>query len=314
MMTAANAEDHALNLYSSGARQILFYLEALARIYRNIHNKKRFERMRVAFKMLEDQLGQIDYYDGFIKELSQQKEFPPVLLNNLKQHYGEALLNTNQILIDEKWMTDGFPLINTIYAKLETAGWKDAGGDRNAVAQTIIDQIEFVQNSYENGSLNFHSIENGVHEFRRQLRWISIYAQSLNGLIQLKTLEIANPALEIYQTKEVLQNPYNKMPEPGQNLKPLYIEAQNFYALSWIIDKGGQLKDEALRIIIIEDALRETKFVAEKEVKPAARKLAINSKHSLSDVKEEMEVFADDFIFNHHILRRIKRDLNRAIW
>ena len=75
-----SVKERALALYQSPARQILFYLQALTHIYEEMHNRKRFEKMRLAFKSLEDQLGKVDYYDGFIKEFSVQENFQKISL------------------------------------------------------------------------------------------------------------------------------------------------------------------------------------------------------------------------------------------
>ena len=47
----------------------LFMLEGLAKLYAEIHNKKKFTKLKVHFKLVEDALGAIDYYDAFANEL-----------------------------------------------------------------------------------------------------------------------------------------------------------------------------------------------------------------------------------------------------
>lgn len=310
---AKNLEDPALALYQSNTRQVLFYLEALARIYRNIHNFKRFERLRIIFKVIEDQLGRIDYYDGFIKELSIQENFPAILLDNLKEHYSGELKALNRMLQKQDWINDDSSMIKKIWEELEDADWKEPMEDRCAVGETIIADADLIEASYDDGILNFRSLENGVHKFRRELRWISIYAQALDGLIQLRRIDTPNPKLVVYLSKEVIANPFNKLPPLADDIEPIYIQAPNFYALSWLIEEGGKLKDEGLRVICIEDAIREVNFVEEKEVKQTARRLAVNSTHSLRQIKEKMEILADDFIHDARVLWRIKRDIRRSI-
>jgi hypothetical protein len=191
----------ALVIYKSSARQSLFYLQALARIYKETHNKKRFEKMRLAFKMFEDQLGKIDYYDGFIKMFSKNKAVPKSIIQNLKQHYDIELNNLNELLLEHNWINAEKPKINSIQKELATASWKKVEEERSAIAKVFIKYIEEIEYKYEIGILNFNDLEHGVHEFRRQLRWISIYAQALNGLVQLKPIENSHPSLNTYLTK-----------------------------------------------------------------------------------------------------------------
>jgi hypothetical protein len=314
LLTAASrSSTAALGFYQSPARQYLFYLEALTLIYKDIHNRKRFEKMRAAFKSLEDQLGKIDYFDSFIKEFSAQKDFPVPLLENLKQHYTEELNLLYKLLKKDGWLGDDASMLKWINKKLETAGWLKALKDRKEIAKVIIREIKKITDEYASGKLNFKTIENGVHEFRRRLRWISIYAQALDGLIQLAMEENTDPQLAIYLTKETLESPFNKLPENKTGLAPIIIRSTNFYALSWLIAESGRLKDEGLRIICVEDAIRETRSATDDAAKQMSRKLAVNSKHTLHEIKEQMKLLADDFINTNQILMRIEQDISVSI-
>lgn len=313
LKNAAKSKEPAVTLFQSNARQILFYLEALTRIYKNIHNKKRFDRMRLMFKSLEDQLGKIDYYNAFIKEFSAQKNFPEVLLNNLIQHYNNELSVLESLLINDGWINEKKSIITIIKVELETASWLSSEDEQVEIGESIINQIDEIEDKYESGILNFNDLENGVHEFRRQLRWISIYAQALNGLVQLKFIENSHAKMDIYLTKEVVTSPFNKMPPLLPNLKPISIQSTNFYSLSWLIAESGNLKDEGLRIICIENAIKETAFVPEKDLKKKTKQLAINSHRSPRQIKEEMEILVDNFIHEAKVLQRIKRDIKRSI-
>lgn len=310
---ASQSSSPALSFYQSPARQYLFYLEALAIIYRSIRNKKRFEKLRNAFKTLEDQLGKIDYFDSFIKEFSAQKDFPVVLLDNLKQHYTAELNVLLQLLNKTGWLGDPASELKWIRKKLKTAKWLNARADQKKIAAVIIREIKKINSDYISGKLNFETIEKGVHEFRRQIRWISIYAQALDGSIQLAMEENTDPQLTRYLTKETLESPFNKLPELKTGIVPIYIRSTNFYALSWLIAESGKLKDEGLRIICLEDAIRETKLAAGDVAKQMAKELAISSQLSLHEIKDRMKLLVDDFINKNQILMRIKQDILASI-
>lgn len=312
--TLPDSKERALTFYKTPARQYLFYLEALTHIYKMMHNKKRFERMRLSFKSLEDQLGKIDYYDGFIKEFSVQENFPPILLNCLKKHFNKELNNLDVLLTTEGWMTTEKSTIEGIRSALSDTDWLSAREERKAIGKTIVEMIELIKSDYHTGKLNFSDIENGVHKFRREVRWISIYAQALDGLIQLKPEVVADPDLMTYQTKEVVESPFNVLPVPKNEIQPIYIDTPVFYALSWIIAESGRLKDSGLRIIILEDAIRETHYVSEKEVKALTRILAVKSNKSLKEIKLTMKVIADKFILHDKVLDRIMDDIRLSIY
>jgi hypothetical protein len=300
----------AIFIYKSKARQSLFYFQALARIYKGIHNKKRFEKMRLAFKMFEDQLGKIDYYDGFVKILSKNKAVPKSIIQNLKQHYDLELNNLKELLLEHNWINTEKSKIVSIQNELATASWKNQEEERGAIAQVFIKHIEEIEYKYEIGILNFNDLEHGVHEFRRQLRWISIYAQALNGLIQLKSIENSHPTIDLYLTKQVLEGPFNKMPEVVSISKSICFQAANFYALSWMIAESGQLKDEGLSTVCLETVMAEI-GLSDKEIQDLLKKIHGNTKRSPKQVKEEMEVITDTFLYDAKILLRLKRDIFR---
>jgi hypothetical protein len=285
-------------------------LQALARIYKGIHNKKRFEKMRLAFKMFEDQLGKIDYYDGFVKILSKNKAVPKSIIQNLKQHYDLELNNLKELLLEHNWINTEKSKVVSIQNELATASWKNQEEERGAIAQVFIKHIEEIEYKYEIGILNFNDLEHGVHEFRRQLRWISIYAQALNGLIQLKSIENSHPTIDLYLTKQVLEGPFNKMPEVVSISKSICFQAANFYALSWMIAESGQLKDEGLSTVCLETVMAEI-GLSDKEIQDLLKKIHGNTKRSPKQVKEEMEVITDTFLYDAKILLRLKRDIFR---
>src|SRR5882757_1485380 len=73
---AAVQKNPALWLYKNNLRTPFFMLEALAKLYAGIHNKKKFTKLNEQFKLIEDTLGAIDYYDAFANEFKANKKIP----------------------------------------------------------------------------------------------------------------------------------------------------------------------------------------------------------------------------------------------
>ncbi|MEP6700810.1 MAG: hypothetical protein ABJA85_05825, partial [Bacteroidota bacterium] len=78
-------ENPALSLYGQNVRTPIFMLEALARVYKNLHDKKLFEKLNEDFKVFEDMLGAVDYYDGFDKEFSANEKIPAAITGFVKR-------------------------------------------------------------------------------------------------------------------------------------------------------------------------------------------------------------------------------------
>ena len=95
---AAKQKNPALWLYSNDARTPLFMLEGLAKLYTQVHNKKKFTKLKEQFKLLEDGLGAIDYYDSFAKEFVKNKKIPAALTNYIQAQSREKVQSLNEIL------------------------------------------------------------------------------------------------------------------------------------------------------------------------------------------------------------------------
>src|SRR5450432_3807565 len=73
---ASKQKNPALWLYRNNARTPLFMLESLAKMYTCFHNRKKFNKIKEHFKLLEDTLGAIDYYDMMAKDLVNYDKVP----------------------------------------------------------------------------------------------------------------------------------------------------------------------------------------------------------------------------------------------
>src|SRR5580765_4978746 len=98
MANASVQPDPALWLYQNNARTPLFMLEGLARLYSGLHNKKRFYKIGMHFKLLEDALGAIYYYDGFAKLFEQDKKVPAAVTKAVQAKSLEKAKLLNKLL------------------------------------------------------------------------------------------------------------------------------------------------------------------------------------------------------------------------
>ncbi|WP_017259040.1 hypothetical protein [Pedobacter arcticus] len=302
---AKEAQNPALTFYSSNARQILFYLEALSRIYKEIHNEKLFKGFKNDFKSLEDQLGKIDYFDAYYKELAVLPSFPKKISEHLRVNYQQELQKLGNLLVANRWLDNKLVEINE---ELIKADWLSPDDDRKAVAKTIAKEIKSIEKDYKTGELNFKDLEHGVHEFRRQIRWISIYAQALDGLIQLKPDDLSQK-LSVYLTKDIIESKFNVMPSSKNLTETINISQAAFYALSWMIAKSGDLKDEGLKLICVEECMKAINFLPELEIEAKAKRLLPDLKVTPKEIKAEMKVLADQFLTQHRVLDILRDDL-----
>ncbi|MEO5942273.1 MAG: hypothetical protein ABIP30_02090, partial [Ferruginibacter sp.] len=232
---AAADKNPALWLYNNNARTPLFMLEGLAKLYAGIHNKKKFQNIKAHFKLLEDTIGAIDYYDGFAKEFVKNTTIPSSITSYLQAQTREKIESLNDILTAEKWLGDKANRIKKIRKKLDKADWLKPEDEVKGIENFYKESIEEIKVLVLTANKGFTQIEAEVHKFRRELRWLSIYPQALQGAIQLTDSHLNDESIQTYLTPEIVNSPFNKMPDAGVNNVFLLLEKNYFLALSWMI-------------------------------------------------------------------------------
>ncbi len=298
---AAKQKNPALWLYNNNARTPLFMLEALAKIYTELHNKKRFSKIKEHFKLLEDALGAIDYYDAIAKDFVANKNIPAALINYIQAQTREKIQSLNELLIEKKWLNADESRIKKIREKLNDAGWLDEKEEidqiREFYGEAIYEIIEFIQKK----KYHYENMETDVHELRRKFRWLSIYPQALQGCVQLAENKKAPKHLTKYLTKEIITSPYNKMPDAGDNEHFLLLDQKYFYALSWMIAELGNLKDNGLHIIALKEALQQTASLSEPAAFKKAYQLTGEKKEQLQTLLDKAENITKVYFEEHNL-------------
>lgn len=286
----------ALWLYQNNARTPLFMLEGLAKMYAGIHNKKKFTKIKEHCKLLEDGLGQIDYYDAFARELLLNKKIPTAITNYLQAQSREKMQSLNEILNENNWLGDNANRIEKIRKKLGKADWQDAKEEIKNIQGFYIKAIHKILEFINEKDFQFTNVEKDLHEFRRMIRWLSIYPQALRGCIQLSEPKQAVPKyLAKYFTAAVKTSPYNIFPDAGDQKLFLLLDKNRFFALSWLISELGNLKDSGLKAEVIKEALLQTSPKAlsvktnEKNIMDRAYKMAGAHQKTIQQVLDDSE-------------------------
>ena len=313
-LIASRKADHAsLALYKSGARTPLFMLESLARIHRSIHNKKLFSKLYEDFKKPEDLLGGIDHYEVLHKEYSKNKNIPKEVLTYFEEGRGNSVKSLNKMLKKEKWISKKQKKIIKISDKLENADWLTTNEELPAIATFLIQEIEYIKKSLETGRLSFRDIETGVHELRRKLRWLSIYPASLNGSIQLTPQKTVPASFKKYITPKIVNSPFNTFSNSKRGLKTIKINANNFYALSWIIAELGEIKDKGLKVHAITEALEHKGILEGERAIKKAMEISGQKGVTVKTLLSQAESITHDFVFKHHVLDKLENDIARFV-
>jgi hypothetical protein len=253
---AAGTMNPAFYLASHDARTPFFMLEGLSRLYSNLHNKKKFEKLKVRFKQIEDALGAIDYYDHVHLNVSADSRVPENVKEYLRAQSREKIQSLNEILVEEGWIGKEASRINKIREKLSEAEWLSPQNEAEKVEAFYEKEIAKINTEIPEPGHFFTEIELQVHELRRDLRWLSIYPQCLRGMIQYQQNGIADPLTNKYLEQDIVNSPYNIFPDAGTLPVVLLLEQKYFFALSWLISRLGSLKDDGLGLMAISEAFQ----------------------------------------------------------
>ncbi len=297
LQQASKTDNAALFLFENDARTKLFMLEGLSKLYSGLHNKKIFKYANDHFKLLEDALGAADYYDGYAKDFLADNEMPVTIRLFIEERKAEKLSELNAILLKKKWVGHEPSRTKKIRKKLLKADWKEPEEEMKLIKKYYLGAIKEINNFYKNTGTQFTDIEAQVHELRRKLRWLSIYPQALQGLLQLTDSGLKDDAVEKYLTPAIVNSPFNVMPAIANNKVALTLEKNYFLALSFVISALGKIKDKGLRVVATAEAVRHTQFVNDE----VALQRAVTLNHAEKDgmahiLKEAKEICGPFFI------------------
>lgn len=287
LIQAAATENPALFLYHNNARTYLFMLEGLSKLYTGLHNRKRFPEIQDVFKTLEDILGAVDYYDAFAKDFTADPEMPVTVRMFAEEKREEKIAEANALLQKKKWLRPKDPRTKKIRKELKKIDWLEPANEIALIRKFYEVSVSVINKFYAETGSAFTDVESQVHSLRRKLRWLSIYPAALQGAVQLTDSKSNDEAVTKYLTPEIVNSPFNKLPDPGKNKDILFLEKNYFLALSWTISALGKLKDSGLRVLVTAEAIKATQFVSEEIALQRAYQLNKLDEKGLREIMDE---------------------------
>lgn len=251
-------------LHKDGGRKPLFVLQGLARLERGVRKDPEvFDEFLADVKKLEDTLGDVDYWWAFL-ESGEKRGLPREVLAWAANKHAQACGRLEGWLaagdwVDHKYLADEREPSLRVRAWSETLRdqeWPKRSRERKRFGRYLAERLRKVHGDAL--ALDMDDLEGGLHELRRKLRWFSIYPSALGGLVTLDESAAAPKGWSRYLTEAILNSPFAKLPKPAEGEEAITLPAPLFYALSWIIDDLGKVKDAAQETELIEHGLRAT--------------------------------------------------------
>lgn len=252
LISSSDTEDVVNQLVTSPqARIAAFNLQALGKMYSS--EDTLFSEMRKEFKSIEDNIGQVDKWTDLKNSKNRKK----------------AVAEFADLLAQNQWSVDGeSPRIQHYIKSLKKVKWLAPEDDRTLLIDKLSNQLKKITTT----KFDFETLEegNGLHEYRRQVRWFLMQTRVLNGLVVHKSGESCpNPELTYLLTDPLAQSKYAQLPINKNEPKACKITRCYFVDVARVVEEVGNLKDEAEQLIGNTDSDETPKSIARKAEKIA---------------------------------------------
>lgn len=263
----SNASPETLgdSLIEGKARNQLFRLESLLRLYaRAFPDLDRYLR---AVKEVEDGLGVYSYavdslnfaQDKFKKDNLTQAPDPArkaqqeLILAGLAKKEATARRVVAKLLERSTLGSD----LSELRSQLRSSfvGWAPSKD-----LMYVNRELERVLGNVRNGRFDFNRLEDGIHEFRRRLRWFPMYIDSLDGLILVRDDAPGAcpvPALEALAGSGAARHRYANPELRFPATRPCTISRCLLWQVSKTVRDIGHIKDEGQGNAALESALND---------------------------------------------------------
>lgn len=239
----ATPDSVADQIVQGPSRIAAFNLQGLCRIYGDADDM--FGKMRDDFKDLEDVIGQWDKYNNVLDKAKSSNKSQAIVAK-LEAKREEASQEIQRLMVDRKWVRDdgGETRLQKIQRHLDEYDWKKYKKDREDVLKYLIKELKAIDDT----KYKFKHLEegNGLHELRRDMRWVSIEMRITNGLITFEKNPQKCPS-KAYQdlvNQPIAQSKYSQLPPSPTETDTCKIPQCLYLGMAEMIEEIGAIKDD----------------------------------------------------------------------
>lgn len=239
-------------LHENDGRTPMFQLQGLARIETKIgKNKVQAAAWLNEFKFIEDAIGKYDYWNAW-KEKNKAWNFPETISNHFEKEalfaagiLEEGLARSGWIEKSHEGIKYSDKAIKKLIKSIKNADFFSPAKEKKKLLQLFRDEAMEIHNKVKSKEIDLRKLEEGIHEFRRKMRWLGIYSSSLSGKVRLAEGKKSEP-LAKYLTNQNESVKFNQLPFKKDQKEPVYFLRGGFYAMSQLISEIGDIKDPGL--------------------------------------------------------------------
>jgi len=228
-------------MLSKDIRRQVFLLEGVLKFYQKPYGDGIRGQKEVA-KELEDQLGAVKGARDYA-QTGKDANVPAGVQKVLDQAVADTKKDLVS-LVESKWMPDDkgqIPAIKDLIDTLQATPWQSYDDDKQTIRSELSRRIKKIEKvPYDMNELQG---DVGIHELRRNLRWVPIYVEALDGAVQLD--ETRNPVKSYKKNLDTdfASSKFMNLPDAGHEADPIHISKSLYVANMDLVLKFGGLKD-----------------------------------------------------------------------
>ena len=239
----ATAEQIATAIVDGPTRVSAYNLQGLARLYEK--EDKMFADMRDDFKKMEDAIGLWDKWNNVLTKANTTHAAPDVV-KKLQAKRDLAAKAIVAFLKKEKWFRadGGETELAKIERQLADYKWKKYKKDRAMVLGKFDDELKEIKAT----KYQFKHLEqgNGLHELRRDIKWVVIEMRVLNGLVVFDDAPTSCPISDYADliNQPIATSKYSQLPPSTTEKNVCKIDQCLFLGLVDLVEGIGLIKDD----------------------------------------------------------------------
>lgn len=233
----------------SGPQRIASYnLQALGRLYGS--ESEQFKQIRDDFKDMEDGIGTFDKWNNVLKK-AQSSGASQEVITKLRNKRKKALDDLTTMLTEGAWIpAEGQDSrLDVTQGFLDGFSWRSYDADRELMLKKLQKELKGIKET----TYDMKKLEegDGLHELRRDWKWIAIEMRVLNGMVTFRPNAQVCPvaAYQDLVNQPVAQSKYAKLPREVTEVNPCLISQCLYVGLAQLIEDLGALKDKAETIL-----------------------------------------------------------------
>ncbi|MBI1859460.1 MAG: hypothetical protein HYR96_00900 [Deltaproteobacteria bacterium] len=225
-------------------------VEGLARFYeKGESHPKKYTRLHKDAKRFEDAIGKAGEWRDRLTAAKAMKAQDDVI-NYFASESARVDRELIQFAREEKWLAGprsglAQDWMNDLSEEIDAEEWGSYRHDKKFLIGSLADYSHEIDKALHKDRYDFEDLEGGIHELRRNIRWLSILFQASNGLVL--TRDSKCPLEKAKETallnSSIAKGPFSKLDGDERNISPCFISHCVYLELSRLIEELGLIKD-----------------------------------------------------------------------